>query len=232
MTLLAIEVNIDSFFDVNIFIFSVIAFMFSVVMTSIITFLVRPLTIKANTAKGKVSEKINTTYLRLIIYILAEFIAFVSDTFLIIFANGYDKPWCLSVVFVSILVYKIIFVVFKSFKDLGFNGKGFLTSIKIALNILDKNIEMISHELEKSEKNMKNPLIVLFILLSSLFSFGFLSYKTFSSNSHRANNKIEIIEPENNRIIASEFIKNPSNVSDTLIFKLRDEPLFIVTWNE
>lgn len=76
---------------------------------------------------------------------------------------------------------------------------------------------------------MKNPLIVLFILLSSLFSFGFLSYKTFSSNSHRADNKIEIIEPENNRIIASEFIKNPSNVSDTLIFKLRDEPLFIVT---
>lgn len=231
MTLLAIEVNIDSFFDVNIIVFSVIAFIFSVTMTTVITFLVRPLTLKADIIKGRVSEKMNVTYLRLIIYVLAEFIAFISDMFLIIFANGYTKPWCLSIVFVGILIYKILFVVFKGFKDLGFNSKGIISSAKIARHLLDKNIEMISHELEKSEKNMKTPLIVL-ILTLSLFSFGFLSYKNSPSKDYSVDHKIEILKTENNRIIASEFIKNPSNQSDTLIFKLRDEPLFIITWNE
>ena len=232
MTLLAIEINIDSFFDVNVMVFSVIAFIFSVAMTSVITFLIRPLTIKADIAKGRISEKINVTYLRLIIYVLAEFIAFISDMFLIVFANGYSKPWVLAIVFVGILLYKIIFVVFKGFKDLGFNAKGIVSSVKIAKHVLDKNIEMISQELENSEKNMKNPLIVLFILILSLFSFGFLSYQNFKSNDHYVDHKVEVLKTENNRIIASEFIEHPSNKSDTLIIKLRDEPLFIITWDE
>ena len=232
MKLLAIEINIDSFFDVNVMVFSVIAFIFSVAMTSVITFLLRPLTIKADIVKGRISEKINVTYLRLIIYVLAEFIAFVSDMFLIVFANGYSKPWVLAIVFVGILLYKIIFVVFKSFKDLGFNAKGIVSSVKIAKHVLDKNIEMISQELENSEKNMKNPLIVLFILILSLFSFGFLSYQNFKPNDQYVDHKIEVLKTENNRIIASEFIEHPSNKSDTLIIKLRDEPLFIVTWDE
>lgn len=232
MKLLAIEINIDSFFDVNVMVFSVIAFIFSVAMTSVITFLIRPLTIKADIAKGRISEKINVTYLRLIIYVLAEFIAFVSDMFLIVFANGYSKPWVLAIVFVGILLYKIIFVVFKGFKDLGFNAKGIVSSVKIAKHVLDKNIEMISQELENSEKNMKNPLIVLFILILSLFSFGFLSYQNFKSNDQCVDHKVEVLKTENNRIIASEFIEHPSNKSDTLIIKLRDKPLFIVTWDE
>lgn len=232
MTLLAIEINIDSFFDVNVMVFSVIAFIFSVAMTSVITFLLRPLTIKADIAKGRISEKINVTYLRLIIYVLAEFIAFISDMFLIVFANGYSKPWLLAIVFVGILLYKIIFVVFKSFRDLGFNAKGIVSSVKIAKHVLDKNIEMISQELENSEKNMKNPLIVLFILILSLFSFGFLSYQNFKPNDQYVDHKVEVLKTENNRIIASEFIEHPSNKSDTLIIKLRDEPLFIVTWDE
>lgn len=232
MTLLAIEINIDSFFDINVMVFSVIAFIFSVAMTSVITFLLRPLTIKADIAKGRISEKINVTYLRLIIYVLAEFIAFISDMFLIVFANGYSKPWVLAIVFVGILLYKIIFVVFKGFRDLGFNAKGIVSSVKIAKHVLDKNIEMISQELENSEKNMKNPLIVLFILILSLFSFGFLSYQNFKSNDQHVDHKVEVLKTENNRIIASEFIEHPSNKSDTLIIKLRDEPLFIVTWDE
>lgn len=232
MTLLAIEINIDSFFDVNVMVFSVIAFVFSVSMTSLITFLVRPLTLKADIVKERVSEKINVTYLRLIVYVLAEFIAFVSDMFLIVFAEGYSKPWILSIVFVGILLYKIIFVVFRDFRDLGFNAKGIVSSVKIAKHVLDKNIEMISQELENSEKNMKNPLIVLFIIILSLFSFGFLSYQNFKPNDQYVDHKIEVLKTENNRIIASEFIEHHSNKSDTLIIKLRDEPLFIVTWDE
>ena len=232
MALLAIEINIDSFFDVNIIVFSVIAFVFSIAMTSLITFLIRPLTLKADIVKGRVSEKINVTYLRLIVYVLAEFIAFVSDMFLIVFAEGYSKPWILSIVFVGILLYKIIFAVFRDFKDLGFNAKGIVSSVKIAKHVLDKNIEMISQELENSEKNMKNPLIVLFIIILSLFSFGFLSYQNFKPNDQYVEHKIEVLKTENNRIIASEFIEHHSNKSDTLIIKLRDEPLFIVTWDE
>ncbi len=92
MLLLAIEIDLDSFFDVNLVVFTTVAFLFSVLAVTLLVFGLRPITARARIAKNLAPEKLNITYLRLIIYILAEFIAFVSDIFLVIFGNNYKLP--------------------------------------------------------------------------------------------------------------------------------------------
>jgi len=92
MLLLTVEIDLDSFFDVNLVVFTTIAFLFSIVIITALVFGLRPINSRARMIKGIEPEKLNLVYLRLIIYILAEFIAFVSDIFLVIFGNNYELP--------------------------------------------------------------------------------------------------------------------------------------------
>jgi uncharacterized membrane protein YozB (DUF420 family) len=92
MLLLTTEIDLNSFFDVNLVIFTTIAFLFSVLAISFLVFGLIPINKKAKLAKKQEPEKLNIVYLRLIIYILAEFIAFVSDMFLVIFGSNYKLP--------------------------------------------------------------------------------------------------------------------------------------------
>ena len=92
MLLTTTEIDLNSFLDVNLVVFTTIAFLFSVLIISLLVFGLAPINRKAKEAQGLEPEKINVIYLRLIIYILAEFIAFVSDIFLVIFGKGYTLP--------------------------------------------------------------------------------------------------------------------------------------------
>ena len=99
-------------------------------------------------------SKINVIYLRLIIYILAEFIAFVSDIFLVIFGKGYNLPWSITIVFLTITFYKLVFVLFKDFKDLGFNAKGIISSIRTASKlVIHKDLDAINRALEEQDES-------------------------------------------------------------------------------
>lgn len=142
MQLLAIEINLESFFDINLILFTAFALLFSVIVTSALVFILRPLSAKARLMKGLTPEKMNLVYLRLIIYILAEFIAFILDIFLVIFGRHYNIPIFTISVFLTITIYKLVFVLFKSYKDLGFNTKGIINSVKAASKIIvDKNLD-------------------------------------------------------------------------------------------
>ena len=80
MNLLAIEIDLDSFFDVNLIVFTTISFAFSVVIITFLVFALRPLN-RAKIIQGKTPEKISTMYIRLLIYGFAQFMAFVTDVF-------------------------------------------------------------------------------------------------------------------------------------------------------
>lgn len=159
MLLLAIEIDLDSFFDVNLVVFTTVAFLFSVLAVTLLVFGLRPITARARIAKDLAPEKLNITYLRLIMYILAEFIAFVSDIFLVIFGNNYKLPWATTTVFLTITFYKLVFVLFRDFKDLGFNAKGITDSLKTATKVVtSKSLDPISKAIDKSndEENKKD----------------------------------------------------------------------------
>lgn len=159
MLLLAIEIDLDSFFDVNLVVFTTVAFLFSVLAVTLLVFGLRPITARARIAKDLAPEKLNITYLRLIMYILAEFIAFVSDIFLVIFGNNYKLPWATTTVFLTITFYKLVFVLFKDFRDLGFNAKGITDSLKTATKVVtSKSFDPVSEILDKSndEENKKD----------------------------------------------------------------------------
>lgn len=159
MLLLAIEIDLDSFFDVNLVVFTTVAFLFSVLAVTLLVFGLKPISARAKRAKGLAPEKLNIVYLRLIMYILAEFIAFVSDIFLVIFGNSYKLPWATTVVFLTITFYKLVFVLFRDFRDLGFNAKGITDSIKTATKVVtNKSFDPISEVLDKSndEENKKD----------------------------------------------------------------------------
>ena len=159
MLLLAIEIDLDSFFDVNLVVFTTVAFLFSVLAVTLLVFGLRPITARARIAKNLAPEKLNITYLRLIMYILAEFIAFVSDIFLVIFGNNYKLPWATTTVFLTITFYKLVFVLFRDFRDLGFNAKGITDSLKTATKVVtSKSLDPISKAIDKSndEENKKD----------------------------------------------------------------------------
>ena len=92
MELLAIEIDLDSFFDVNLIVFTTISFAFSVVIITFLVFALRPLNRRAKIIQGKTPEKISTMYIRLLIYGFAQFMAFVTDVFLVVFGHGYKLP--------------------------------------------------------------------------------------------------------------------------------------------
>ena len=158
MPLLAIEVNLESFFDVNLITFTILAFGFSVIVTSTLVLILRPLTVKAKIRKGAHPEKMNLVYLRLIIYILAEFIAFILDIFLVIFGKNYNIPVFTIILFLIIVIYKLIHVLFKNYKDLGFDSKGIIDSVKTVNKIIkDKNLDVIQgHEEDNIDKRSNN----------------------------------------------------------------------------
>lgn len=153
MLLTTTEIDLNSFLDVKLVVFTTIAFLFSVLIISLLVFGLAPINRKAKQAQGLEPEKINVIYLRLIIYILAEFIAFVSDIFLVIFGKGYNLPWSITIVFLTITFYKLVFVLFKDFKDLGFNAKGIISSIKTASKlVVHKDLEAINRALEELDE--------------------------------------------------------------------------------
>lgn len=154
MLLTTTEIDLNSFFDVKLVVFTTIAFLFSVLIISLLVFGLAPINKKAKEAQGLEPEKINVIYLRLIIYILAEFIAFVSDIFLVIFGKGYNLPWSITIVFLTITFYKLVFVLFKDFKDLGFNAKGIISSIRTASKlVIHKDLDAINRALEEQDES-------------------------------------------------------------------------------
>ena len=154
MLLTTTEIDLNSFFDVKLVVFTTIAFLFSVLIISLLVFGLAPINRKAKEAQGLEPEKINVIYLRLIIYILAEFIAFVSDIFLVIFGKGYTLPWSITIVFLTITFYKLVFVLFKDFKDLGFNAKGIISSIRTASKlVVHKDLDAINRALEEQDES-------------------------------------------------------------------------------
>lgn len=157
MPLLAIEIDLESFFDINLMLFTTFGFVFSVILTSALVFIIRPLSAKAKIVKGLMPEKMSLTYLRLIIYILAEFIAFVLDIFLVIFTKQYAIPIFTIAVFLVIILYKLIFVLFKNYKDLGFNSKGIIHSVKTVSKIIkDKNLDSIQDLIDLEDEEINN----------------------------------------------------------------------------
>lgn len=93
------------------------------------------------------------------------------------------------------MFYKLVFVLFKDFKDLGYNAKGITSTLKVAgkfakdrdLNSITKSIEkadMTKNDNTKKSKirykrstiRSKMPLIMLAVFLS--FSFGIYKYST------------------------------------------------------
>lgn len=154
MLLVTTEIDLNSFFDVKLVVFTTTAFLFSVLIISLLVFGLAPINKKAKEAQGLEPEKINVIYLRLIIYILAEFIAFVSDIFLVIFGKGYNLPWSITIVFLTIAFYKLVFVLFKDFKDLGFNAKGIISSIRTASKlVVHKDLDAINKALEEQDES-------------------------------------------------------------------------------
>lgn len=157
MLLLAIEINLDDFFDVKIVVFTIIAFLFSVIVTVILVFSIRPINKKARLAKNRQPEKLNLTYLRLIIYILGEFIAFVADIFLIIFNPWYNAPWATITVFTAIVSYKLVYVLFKDFRDLGFNAEGLKDSLRVTSKaITQRSFEPLGEFLDEDDTDNMN----------------------------------------------------------------------------
>ena len=157
MPLLVIEIDLESFFDINLILFTTFGFVFSVIVTSALVFILSPLSAKAKIVKGLMPEKMNLIYLRLIIYILAELIAFILDIFLVIFAKYYSIPIFTIVVFLVILLYKLIFVIFKSYKDLGFNSKGIIDSVKTVSQIIkDKNLDSMQDLINSEDDEVSN----------------------------------------------------------------------------
>lgn len=154
MLLTTTEIDLNSFFNVKLVVFTTIAFLFSILIISLLVFGLAPINRKAKEAQGLEPEKINVIYLRLIIYILAEFIAFVSDIFLVIFGKGYNLPWSITIVFLTITFYKLVFVLFKDFKDLGFNAKGIISSIRTASKlVIHKDLDAINRALEERDES-------------------------------------------------------------------------------
>ena len=86
MPLLTIEIDLSSLFDINIIVFTTLAFVFSVVVTIFLVFGLRPITTRARKANDLEPEKLN------LMYVFAEFIAFISDMFLVIFSGSYKVP--------------------------------------------------------------------------------------------------------------------------------------------
>lgn len=234
MLLLAIEIDLDSFFDVNLVVFTTIAFLSSVVITTLLVFGLRPITARARIAKGLEPEKLNLTYLRLLIYGFAEFIAFVSDIFLVIFATKYVVPWGTIVVFLTITFYKLVFVLFKNFRDLGFNAKGLTDSLKTAGKVVtQRSFDPISEVLDKNnnendnnEENMtkkvkykrrnlrsKLPLVFIFLLLVSCISWRV-------SEKQRDN---AIVQTTENKVVNSRVVYKSAFTSDNLVEKANKE---------
>lgn len=158
MKLLTIEINLDSFFDVNLIVFTTFSFLFSIVITTFLVFALRPLNAKARIMNGLAPEKLNITYLRLITYGFAELIAFITDIFLVIFGHNYTVPWVSIIVFSAIAFYKLVFVVFKDFRDLGFNAKGLTTSMKAAGKaIVNRDFEPLIQSLDSADDDNDKP---------------------------------------------------------------------------
>ena len=196
MNLLAIEIDLDSFFDVNLIVFTTISFAFSVVIISFLVFAFNPLNKRARKAQGKSPEKISTMYIRLLIYGFAQFMAFVTDVFLVIFGHGYKLPWFTTTVFLTLMFYKLVFVLFKDFKDLGYNAKGITSTLKIAGNFAkDRDLNKLTETIEKVDMTKKDnntkkskisykkntirskmPFIILAVFLS--ISIGVYKYST------------------------------------------------------
>ena len=236
MQLLVIEIDLESFFDINLIVFTTIAFLFSVVVTTILVFTLRPLTAKARTEKGKTPEKINTVYLRLIIYYLAEFIAFMSDIFLVIFGGGYNIPFFTIAVFITFTIYKLVFVLFRDFRDLGFNAKGIVDSVKTATKIVsERSLDSVAQSLDEMDKkedngeypdnelqqnkpkrrrsNMRSKIMLILIFVSLSFVLG--------GSGTRSQDKQFITDTKESLVVINE----PKVVKeDTIILKLRNKP--------
>lgn len=150
--------SIISGINLELMMFITFAFLFGLIVIIILVFGLFPLNSKAAVAKGREPEKMNTVYLRLIMYIFAMFIAWVTDVFLIAVSKNYTVPMILTAVFILIIFYKLVFVLFKDFKDLGFNSRGIIETAKIATKVIStKNIDALLEEIDsESEKNVKN----------------------------------------------------------------------------
>lgn len=148
--------NVFSSMDSTMILYTTLAFLFGLSVITFLVFSLIPLNSKAAVARGREPEKINVTYLRWLIFAFATFIAWITDVFIVMFAGShkYKAPIMTISIFMIIIVYKLIFVVYKNFKDLGFNAKGISESAKIITNVLstknlDSIIEKIDNENEK-----------------------------------------------------------------------------------
>lgn len=154
MTTEIIEIDWSSFFNMDLIVFTTLAFLFSVIVTIFLVIATIPLNRRAAIANKRPTEKLNVTYLRLIIFLLAELTAFIADIFLVLFWNDYKIPWVLSLVFMSLMSYKLFFVIFKGFQDLGFNAKGWKKAMLLSGKaLIDKSIEPFTEELNKEDYN-------------------------------------------------------------------------------
>lgn len=226
MKLLAIEIDLDSFFDVNLIVFTTTSFAFSVVIISFLVFALRPLSSRARIAQGRLPEKINTMYIRLLIYGFAQFMAFVTDVFLVIFGHSYKLPWFTTTVFLTLMFYKLVFVLFRNFKDLGYNAEGVTKTLKTAGRFAaDRDLKSLTETLEnanmKDDKPKKSkisykkktirsnlPLIMLAVFLS--LSIGVNKYSTnfpeqITVSNISTNREVDCI-PKNSETFKSDLI--------------------------
>lgn len=158
MTTEIIEIDWNSFFNINLIVYTTLAFLFSVIVTILLVLATRPLNKRAAIAKKRPPEKLNVTYLRLIIFLLAEFTAFIADIFLVLFWENYKIPWILSAVFLTLITYKIFQVILKGFQDLGFNARGLRKSALLASKaLIDRSIGPFTQELNNLEHEEKEP---------------------------------------------------------------------------
>ena len=149
MNLLAIEIDLDSFFDVNLIVFTTISFVFSVIVIAFFVCALKLISARAASAQGRLPEKLNMVYMRLLIFVFAQFIAFVTDVFLVVFGHNYRLPFFTSGVFLILIFYKLVFVLFKDFKELGYNAGGLLSTVKIASQVMkDKNLDSLNDAIQ------------------------------------------------------------------------------------
>lgn len=236
MPLLTIEIDLSSLFDINIIVFTTLAFVFSVVVTIFLVLGLRPITTRARKANDLEPEKLSLTYLRLIMYVFAESIAFVADMFLVIFSGSYKVPWFTIVVFLTILVYKLVFVLLKDYRDLGFDTKGVTKSVSTAIKLIErKDIDVIldaideydkeeskNKKMTKSSKTKRNNtpmiLILLFILSCmglAIYSQSYMIHNIEYQSEQYLGDKITDIK-SSNKIVGSGF---SINSQDTIILR-------------
>jgi hypothetical protein len=169
-------------------------------------------------------------------YVFAEFIAFISDMFLVIFSGSYKVPWFTIVVFLAILVYKLVFVLLKDYRDLGFDTKGVTKSVSTAIKLIKrKDIDVIldaideydkeeskNKKMTKSSKTKRNNIPMILLLLFILSCIGLAIYRQsymihnieYQSEQYLGDKITDI--KSSNKIVGSSF---SINNQDTIILR-------------